>query len=84
MSSTARSLALIAAIFAIFLIQFQISPKASAADFEWSFSEDNDTENRGQLTARFGYSVPETDNAQVDGVCDARRAEALFIPLPMG
>lgn len=78
MSSTARSLALIAAIFAIFLIQFQISPKASAADFEWSFSEDNDTENRGQLTARLGYSVPETDNAQVDGGCDARGGLKLY------
>ena len=38
---------------------------------EWSFSEFNDPENKGRMTARLGYGVPETDNIQVSGVCDA-------------
>jgi len=37
---------------------------------EWSFSEFNDPANKGRLTARLTYGVPETDNIQVSGVCD--------------
>lgn len=82
---TARSLAFIAAVFCVVLLQASLSTHTSAADFEWSFSEGNDAANRGRVTARLGYSVPETDNAQVDGVCDARgRAEAVFVPLSLG
>ena len=39
---------------------------------EWQFSEFNDPENKGALTARLAYGVPETDNVQVMGVCDGR------------
>ncbi len=38
----------------------------------WSFSEGNDPNNKGRMTARLGLNVPETDNAQVSGVCEAR------------
>jgi hypothetical protein len=42
----------------------------AAEGMEWSFSEFNDPENKGRLTARLSYGVPETDNIQVSGVCD--------------
>jgi hypothetical protein len=48
-------------------------PGALAADsMQWSFSEFNDPDNKGALTARLSYGVPETDNIQVSGVCDGR------------
>ena len=37
---------------------------------EWQFSEFNDPDNKGRLTARLTFGVPETDNVQVTGVCD--------------
>ncbi len=47
--------------------------RAAAADgMEWQFSEANDPDNKGAMTARLTYGVPETDNTQVSGVCDAR------------
>jgi hypothetical protein len=47
------------------------SPGILAAEgMEWSFTEVNDPDNKGRLTARLGYGVPETDNVQVSGVCD--------------
>lgn len=50
-----------------------VVPGALAADgMEWSFSESNDPDNKGALTARLSYGVPETDNIQVSGVCDGR------------
>jgi hypothetical protein len=48
-----------------------VPPNALAAEvMEWSFSELNDPDNKGRLTARLSYGVPETDNIQVSGVCD--------------
>jgi hypothetical protein len=49
---------------------------ATAANdsMEWQFSESNDPDNKGRMTARLLYSVPETDNVQVSGVCDASRS----------
>jgi hypothetical protein len=46
---------------------------AAAADsvMEWQFYESNDPDNKGRMTARLVYGVPETDNVQVSGVCDA-------------
>lgn len=38
---------------------------------QWQFSEANDPDNKGRMTARLVYGVPETDNVQVTGVCDA-------------
>ena len=48
--------------------------RAAAADsvMEWQFYEGNDPDNKGAMTARLVYGVPETDNVQVMGVCDAR------------
>jgi len=43
----------------------------SAKGMEWSFSELNDPENKGRMTARLAYGVPETGNIQVTGICDA-------------
>lgn len=45
---------------------------ATASDMEWQFGESNDPDNKGALTARLVYGVPETDNVQVTGVCDGR------------
>ena len=48
-----------------------VPPNAFATEgMEWSFSEFNDPDNKGRLTARLSYGVPETDNIQVSGVCD--------------
>ena len=48
------------------------APRAAAADgMEWQFYEDNDPDNKGRMTATLTYGVPETDNIQVRGVCDA-------------
>jgi hypothetical protein len=38
----------------------------------WQFHEANDPDNKGAMTARLIYGVPETDNVQVIGICDAR------------
>lgn len=43
----------------------------------WSFSEGNDAGNRGRMTARLRYGVPETDNVQLDGVCEARSSTSV-------
>ncbi len=45
---------------------------AQDGDMTWQFSEANDPDNKGAMTARLVYGVPETDNVQVMGVCDAR------------
>src|SRR5262245_48560471 len=48
--------------------------RAVAADnMEWQFYESNDPGNQGRVTAKLIYGVPETDNVQVTGVCDATR-----------
>ena len=45
---------------------------AQDGDMIWQFYEANDPDNKGAMTARLVYGVPETDNVQVIGVCDAR------------
>ncbi len=45
---------------------------AQDGDMSWQFYETNDPDNKGAMTARLVYGVPETDNVQVMGVCDAR------------
>ncbi|HUU67550.1 MAG TPA: hypothetical protein VMW57_09785 [Methyloceanibacter sp.] len=45
---------------------------AQDGDMSWQFYESNDPDNKGAMTARLIYGVPETDNVQVMGVCDAR------------
>lgn len=49
-----------------------ISPAAADDDMQWQFYESNDPDNKGAMTARLVYGVPETDDVQVMGVCDAR------------
>ena len=52
-----------------------LSLRAAADDsMEWQFSETNDPSNQGRKTARLVYGVPETDNIQVLGVCDASQS----------
>ncbi|MGH6748517.1 MAG: hypothetical protein ACRECI_04255 [Methyloceanibacter sp.] len=52
-----------------------LSLRAAADDsMEWQFSETNDPSNQGRMTARLIYGVPETDNIQVLGVCDASQS----------
>ena len=48
---------------------------AFAADetMEWQFHKSNDAGNKGRMTARLTFGVPETDNIQVTGVCEATR-----------
>jgi hypothetical protein len=62
------------AVFSLALVavtSLPLSSVAAAADrMEWSFTEFNDPDNKGRLTARLSYGVPETDNIQVSGVCD--------------
>ncbi|MDA7947773.1 MAG: peptidoglycan-binding protein, partial [Hyphomicrobiaceae bacterium] len=38
----------------------------------WSFTEGNDPNNGGRMTARLGLGTPETDNSKVSGACEAR------------
>ncbi len=49
----------------------------AAGDKVWVFSEGNDVNNRGRMTARLAYRVPQTDNVQVDGVCEARSGTSI-------
>ena len=42
----------------------------------WQFSEFDDPDNAGRKIASLIYGVPETDNIQVSGVCNAARAPA--------
>lgn len=53
-------------------VVFAFATGVSASDMKWQFSEFNDPDNKGALTARLAYGVPETDNIQVTGVCDGR------------
>ena len=56
-----------------------LSTSAIAADdgMKWQFSEANDPDNKGRMTARLIYGVPETDAIQVSGVCEARSGSGL-------
>jgi hypothetical protein len=73
-------------VLAASLTLLAVVPGALAADgMEWSFSEFNDPDNKGALTARLSYGVPETDNIQVSGVCDGRPSTgAAFSSLTFG
>jgi len=69
--NSALALAIVTAVAAAPI--FSIWPASAAdSDMEWQFSEMNDPDNKGAMTARLSYAVPETDNIQVSGVCDAR------------
>ena len=50
-----------------------LATQAAAADdrLEWQFFESNDPADKGRMTAGLIYGVPETDNVQVSGVCEA-------------
>ncbi|MGZ8400657.1 MAG: VHL beta domain-containing protein [Methyloceanibacter sp.] len=50
-----------------------LATRVAAADdrLEWQFFESNDPANKGRMTAGLIYGVPETDNVQVSGVCEA-------------
>ena len=63
----------LAAILATQLLPL-LSNSAIAADdgMKWQFNEANDPDNKGRMTARLIYGVPETDAVQVSGVCEAR------------
>jgi hypothetical protein len=41
---------------------------AASDDMKWQFSEANDPDNKGRMTARLIYGVPETDAIQASGV----------------
>lgn len=47
-------------------------PAVAEDKMAWRFSEANEAENKGALTARLIYGVPETDDIQVSGVCEGR------------
>jgi len=47
-------------------------PAVAEDGMQWQFYEANDPDNHGAMTARLVYGVPETDNVQVMGTCDAR------------
>jgi len=66
-----RPFLLAAALFAAAL-PLQVDLAAAEDDMQWQFFEANEPENKGAMTARLVYGVPETDNVQVMGVCDAR------------
>ena len=53
-------------------LAFVTPAHAQDSDMSWQFHEANDPDNKGAMTARLVYGVPETDNVQVMGVCDAR------------
>jgi hypothetical protein len=51
---------LVFALFFALSILLPTSPTIAAdGDMVWSFSEGNDASNRGRITARLGYGVPE-------------------------
>jgi len=70
---TQRRIPMLVLAFAVGLAVSLLPAAAFAAEdgMEWQFSELNDPENKGRMTARLIYGVPETDNVQVSGVCDA-------------
>ena len=60
-----------AALLAVILM-LPANVAAAEDGMTWQFYEDSDPDNKGAMTARLVYGVPETDNVQVMGVCDAR------------
>ena len=69
---------LFAALVSAQSLFFTTSPTRADSHLVWSFSEGNDASNRGRMTARLRYGVPETDNVQVDGVCEARGSTSVM------
>ena len=63
-----------------------LAASAMAEDpMEWQFSEFDDPDNEGRKIASLIYGVPETDNIQVSGVCNAAaRPGAPFPELTFG
>ncbi|MEC9368957.1 MAG: peptidoglycan-binding protein [Pseudomonadota bacterium] len=72
------------ALSVLFVILAALLP-ASAADMAWQFSEGNDPDNKGRMTARLTYGVPETDAIRVQGICEARSGTSVkFASLTFG
>ena len=62
-----------------------LAASAMAEDpMEWQFSEFDDPENVGRKIASLIYGVPETDNIQVSGVCQAASPGAPFSNVTFG
>src|SRR5680860_965022 len=67
------------------VLSFQADLAVAEDDMQWQFYEANDPDNKGAMAARLVYGVPETDNVQVMGVCDARPStSARFSSLTFG
>jgi len=66
-----RSLVFLAAALFGAIWLFPSGLKAADEELVWGFGAFNDPENKGRMTARLDLAIPETDTAQVSGVCDA-------------
>jgi len=53
------------------LLPGYVSGAPAQDNMKWTFSERNDPDNKGRMTATLQYGVPETDNIQFTGICDA-------------
>ena len=58
-------------LVATFFLPLLISSAEAQDNFQWTFSEGNDPDNKGRMTATLQFGVPETDNIQFTGICDA-------------
>ena len=67
----------ILALIALLALPANLTTVAAQERHVWQFSEFNDPANKGRTTATLTYGVPETDNVQVRGVCEARASTAL-------
>lgn len=67
-----KSLSALAVLASLTVAFPSLATSAAADDMEWQFYEANEPDNKGAMTARLVYGVPETDDVQVTGVCDAR------------
>ncbi len=65
-----RLVFLAAALFGAVMV-FSHTLQAADDGLVWGFSAFNDPENKGRMTARLDLAIPETDAAQMSGVCDA-------------
>lgn len=66
-----RGLVLLAMSLFGAVMVFSHTLQAADDDLVWGFSAFNDPENKGRMTARLDLAIPETDAAQMSGVCDA-------------
>ena len=71
---TARKAKLLLCLIASAGLFLPLATRATAADdaMTWQFSETSDPAIKGRMTARLIYGVPETDNVQVSGTCEAK------------